>query len=512
MIDHEYDDKWSYNDLYHWHKTKCSSHSEVVISKEKHIMNNGKCTKCDYVEKEANNKTYIEYFYSLINEYADPELYTTRFCRDYIIGSINITDYELDYFREIAEEATFGIQNDLNKIKKIYELVASNIYYDQWRIDNGYDEVEGNVYEHWIAKRGVCEEFATFCNVFLNSIGIPTFKVGSLGAHVYNFSYDRNSLKWICYDSTHGGGSTYTPGREFIDGSINYDYFNMSIEEVASYGFLFAPESFELRTNETIYVINTNNLINNSWPKTGNWTAYIVGPIDSNKESIFLSSHSPFKDIEIVGIQGNAFLNNQTIKKVVIEYGIKEIGQCAFAFCNNLTNIYLPNSITTIRGNAFEETKISEIRIPPSVKEIEMGVFLRCNELENINMLGSISILDANCFAECTKISVIDFSRSSILKLFACFGNCSALEKVVLPYNLSEIGNSSFNGCGSLKELVLYNNVNHINDHAFYGCFNLERITFIGTIAEWNDIVLDAEWNVCSAIKYIDCVDGILEL
>lgn len=48
---------------------------------------------------------------------------------------------------------------------------------------------------------------------------------------------------------------------------------------------------------------------------------------------------SPFKDYEI--------------RKATVKYGITSIGESAFLGCRGMTELTLPNSVTSIGGNAF---------------------------------------------------------------------------------------------------------------------------------------------------------------
>ena len=57
--------------------------------------------------------------------------------------------------------------------------------------------------------------------------------------------------------------------------------------------------------------------------------------------------------------------------------GITYIGRGAFRFCDNLTKIYLPESVKYIHAHAFEDCpNIKELNLPSSLREIDSTAFL----------------------------------------------------------------------------------------------------------------------------------------
>ena len=86
----------------------------------------------------------------------------------------------------------------------------------------------------------------------------------------------------------------------------------------------------------------------------------------------------------------NAIIETETntlivgCKKSFIPTSVKIIGHWAFAGCNNLTSITIPNSVTTIGLYSFTVCGLTSIVIPYSVTSIANGAFLGCSSLISV--------------------------------------------------------------------------------------------------------------------------------
>ena len=153
------------------------------------------------------------------------------------------------------------------------------------------------------------------------------------------------------------------------------------------------------------------------------------------------------------------------LKSVTVTSG--DIFHGAFSGCSNLTNIELPNDITSIGEVAFADChSLTSIVIPDSVTSIGTFAFVDCNSLSSVVLSNSITSLD------------------------------------------SEI----FSGCYSLTSITIPNGVTIISSGAFFYCTDLTCITFNGTVAEWNEIFKGYDWNYGVPATEVICSDGTVSL
>lgn len=132
---------------------------------------------------------------------------------------------------------------------------------------------------------------------------------------------------------------------------------------------------------------------------------------------------------------------------------VTSIGYGAFASCEGLSNITIPECITTINDYTFKDcVGLNNMILTNSVKTIGTGAFAGCENLEKVK-LGGID-----------KINPITF-----------FG-CKSIVNIVIPDGVKIIGSAAFRGCASLPAITLPNSTKAISEYAFADCANIDSI------------------------------------
>ena len=138
--------------------------------------------------------------------------------------------------------------------------------------------------------------------------------------------------------------------------------------------------------------------------------------------------------------------------------------------CTGLTELTLPNSVTSIGDCAFYGcTGLTELILPNSVSSIGDIAFTYCSGLEKITVESGNSCYDSrdNCN------SIIDTEFNTLI--VGC-------KNSVIPNSVTSIGYYAFYGCSGLTELTLPDSVASIGDGAFICCSDLSKITSLAEI------------------------------
>ena len=229
----------------------------------------------------------------------------------------------------------------------------------------------------------------------------------------------------------------------------------------------------------------------------------------------------------VTNIGNNAF--NSCLKLRSIKFDpqsqLRQIGAGAFKGCTSLATVNLDqlDKLTTIGDNAFGKcTSLTSIVIPELVSEIGAQAFDNCNHLESITFLGKnrpfslgkeafpqninqfyfnnkdlfnslqlgtgSGIISSKCvlvqeyfkiIADSNLIEITNDARSlskltipGFVKTIGngtdvVFDDSAKFQKVIIPTSVDEIKSSAFNGCSSLKEVIINSTNITISPNAF---------------------------------------------
>ncbi|MEY8311248.1 leucine-rich repeat protein [Oscillospiraceae bacterium 42-9] len=193
------------------------------------------------------------------------------------------------------------------------------------------------------------------------------------------------------------------------------------------------------------------------------------------------------------------FVRRSEIKKLEIGSDVTSIGACAFVFCDQLSEIIIPDNVVRIGQDSFREcTNLSSISLSKSLTEIPSAAFIKCKSLQKVAIPDEVKILGNHAFSECetlseinipdgvTKIGTSTFSFTSLPSIHlpssltsighTVFAGCYELTSVTIPDSVTELGVRMFEGCGKLEKVVLPANISLIPSDLFIYCYKLPNI------------------------------------
>lgn len=174
--------------------------------------------------------------------------------------------------------------------------------------------------------------------------------------------------------------------------------------------------------------------------------------------------------------------NHKNITNVVVPQTVTTIGAGAFLECKKLTNITIPNSVTSIESRAFYGCGgLTSIQIPNSVTSVGNSAFNGCTNLSNVTLSNNMTSISEDTFVFCTSLESITIPDSVKSIGNGAFYKCSNLKKVVMPNSVKNIGEVAF-AYTRLAIVSIPNGVESIGDGAFKGCTKLGFIVIPKTV------------------------------
>ena len=131
-----------------------------------------------------------------------------------------------------------------------------------------------------------------------------------------------------------------------------------------------------------------------------------------------------------------------TLTNITIPNSVTSIGSKAFYY-SMLSTISIPNSVTSIGSNAFTYTQLTSITIPDSVTTLENRAF-RFNLLKSITISASVTIIDEETFYKSLKLQTIAIPDSVTTINAKAFAECHSLTSVTLTESITSIGTDAF--------------------------------------------------------------------
>ena len=201
--------------------------------------------------------------------------------------------------------------------------------------------------------------------------------------------------------------------------------------------------------------------------------------------------------VEIIGNQ--AFCNCKCLSSVVIGDGVTTIGDYAFNDTgyynkgNNWENdvLYIGKYLIEARDSIIGDytikrdtlciadfafhgcSQLTNIQIPDSVTSIGMGAFDGCSSLMSIAIPDGVTSIGYFTFACCSSLKTINIPDSVTSISYLAFDGCNSLTEIVIPNSVTSIGNNAFSFCYNLTEIVIPDSVTSIDYFAFDNCDNL---------------------------------------
>ncbi|MCR4615147.1 MAG: leucine-rich repeat domain-containing protein [Clostridiales bacterium] len=369
-----------------------------------------------------------------------------------------INGMSLDYI--CSDASSFYIQ----KYAELYEI--------EYRVCEGHDESSSKV-------SGTCGENLTWTlNTDTGKLTISG--IGAMG------DYNYNSSPWYSYRS-----------------DIKYLTIGNGISTIGRYAFYGCTGLTSVTIPDSVTSIGASAFFGCTGltdVTIGNGVTSIGGRAFSGCSG--LTSVTIPDSVTEIGDQ--AFEGCTGLTSMTIPDSVTSIGWKAFMECRGLTSVTIGNGVTSIGGSAFYNcTGLTSVIIPDSVKSIGAWAFCDCTGLTSVTIGNNVTSIGECAFYNCTGLTSVyyngsleqwckfEFDRSDsnpVTYAHKLYINNQLLTKMVIPDNVTNIGNYAFYNCTGLTSVTIPDSVTNIGNSAFYGCTGLTNVAIgngVTSIGDW---------------------------
>lgn len=160
-----------------------------------------------------------------------------------------------------------------------------------------------------------------------------------------------------------------------------------------------------------------------------------------------------------------------------------------YLFGSNVTNIDIPNHITSIQDTAFSDcSKLNSIKLPSKLTYIGINAFRYCDSLNEMSIPDTVQYIGSGAF------------------------RASGISNIIFPQSLDVIEDNICSNCHKLQSIILESDIRKIGDFSFSNCNNLVDITYNDMKDKWQKIIKGKYWNDMVPAKIIHCIDGDVEI
>jgi len=171
------------------------------------------------------------------------------------------------------------------------------------------------------------------------------------------------------------------------------------------------------------------------------------------------------------------FYSNDIGTKAVLHKDTKVIANYAFANCEHVTSVTLPEGLKSIGARAFGKCKgLITVTIPDSVTFIGDSLFSKCEKLEKVTVGSGVSEICDYMFKDCGSLKTVEIKGNITRIGNQAFYSCLSITNFEIPASVTEIDSQAFEHC-DLKKITAHKGILNIGRDAFpkYADYNEYR-------------------------------------
>ena len=199
-------------------------------------------------------------------------------------------------------------------------------------------------------------------------------------------------------------------------------------------------------------------------------------------------------------VPNNAFDGLSRLSNVKLPEGMTSIGDYAFRG-TQLLNIDIPNSVTSIGKYAFYEVRVETVNFGSASKLQSIGerAFYGCTNLRKLHIPDAVTTMAEYVCYNCSTLVDLKLPNNLTTIKTCAFERTSKLKSIKFPDVLNEIGNYAFRYSG-MDSVCIPLKLSVLGYGAFWDCRDLKYVELPSYIESYND-----NFGGCTSLETVVC-------
>ena len=235
----------------------------------------------------------------------------------------------------------------------------------------------------------------------------------------------------------------------------------------------------------------------------------------------------------ITTIPEQAFAICENLTWIDIPEGITTIGASAFTGCTALEELTIPSTLTSLGSEAFQHCSfkatincdnvsffqgvgLTEVIIGDNVTTIGDSAFYKCNSLTSVTIPDSVTRIGLLAFyygKSLTSVHITDIAAWCNISFgdqplgygADLYLNNELVTELTIPDSVTTIGDYAFCDCRSLTSVTIPDSVTTIAYCAFYNCYSLTSVTIGDSVTT----IGSSAFSDCSSLTSVTIPDSV---
>ncbi len=106
-------------------------------------------------------------------------------------------------------------------------------------------------------------------------------------------------------------------------------------------------------------------------------------------------------------------------------------------------------------SSLFFQNTVRRLIVEEGITEIGLDAFAKCSSLESVTFPDTLKIIESRSFYECTALKKVILPEGVVIVGMRAFKGCESLVQVVLPSTITRVESTAFEACDALTDMTV---------------------------------------------------------